>query len=60
MKAHARIEPRLVVDTFPVRARNKTIKVVIISCVPTPTAAQKIVGLFGCLKTSPLINFHPD
>lgn len=60
MKAHAKIDPRLVVDTFPVKAKNNTTKVVTMSCVPTPTAAQNIVGFWGFLNTSPLINFHPD
>jgi hypothetical protein len=58
--AHAKIDPRLVVDTLPLNANNKMMKHVVMSWVPTPTAAQKSVGFSGFLKTSPLINFHPD
>jgi|AntRauTorckE5430_2_1112549.scaffolds.fasta_scaffold02528_2 hypothetical protein len=60
MTAHAKIDPRLVVETLPVKAKSKTMKLVTISCVPVPTAAQNKVGFSGILKTSPLINFHPD
>jgi hypothetical protein len=60
MTVHAKIDPRLVVETLPVNAKSRTMKTVTKSCVPTPTAAQKSVGFLGCLNTSPLISFHPD
>eukprot|EP01083_Nonionella_stella_P095437 267947_1 len=58
--ADARIDPRLVVETLPVSANSKTMKVDTINWFPVPTAAQKRVDLCGNLKTSPWMSFQPD